>query len=63
MYYIEILNQNNKELFDDFTYRVQEFINNNINNSSTNLIDIEWIYDCDSYYPLSCIITYYKENS
>jgi len=63
MYYNEILKQKNKEKDTDFIERVQEFLNKNINNAYTKLINIQWFTDDDSYYPYSCIITYFKELS
>lgn len=63
MYCNELLEQENNEKSEDFIYRVQEFLNHNINKSCTKLINIQWLTNDDSYYPYGCIITYFKELS
>lgn len=63
MYNNTLLEQENNEDREEFIYRVQEFLNNNISNSYTKLINLQWIKDDESYYPYSCIVTYYKELS
>lgn len=58
---IELLTQENNEDNNKFIERVEKRINNVIipNRPERKLINIQWFCDNDSYYPYSCILTFY----